>query len=423
MQMAISWLVEGSEVRATAENHPPMVVSLTVSCPGKTYTAARLEQTSQVLDFVPSETADCTVTAQRERIPQRDIRVAIAERVSPFAMWTCPASYYGQNNRCDCACGAPDPDCATPLSGSCAHIEAPCAAADNEQNWLCEDPLPMSWKCDRKHYDAGDGCDCGCGAWDPDCDANGNGTQDDGEDLASVCDRCGSAGGLSTKSDCSDILPDDNSAAGPFDVPTAWSCADGYYGNNHGCDCGCGAVDSACATNSSVDQCTACNSGGSCLETAANSCDPNATATLNDDYNPLCEVEMGRIVVGPKENYIYTAGSLGAFTVEQTSDGDLATPTLWTRRANGAYSIERTQIPTACLAAVQVGSSQRLGWESCNPSAPRQLFLPKFFPNTGRTALQSLSTGRCADARVGEKHIRLSSCSSAPSSQWMSLVR
>jgi hypothetical protein len=83
--------------------------------------------------------------------------------------WTeCSSSFYGTNDGCDCACGAPDPDCLTDPSnvfGCPGNITCLPSGVCNVP------PPPESWRCGAGTYGTGDGCDCGlCGARDPDCD-------------------------------------------------------------------------------------------------------------------------------------------------------------------------------------------------------------------------------------------------------------
>jgi hypothetical protein len=42
-----------------------------------------------------------------------------------------------------------------------------------------------------------------------------------------------------------------------------WTCQAEHYGNNDGCDCGCGVLDPDC-TDATVDVCDYCDSPGSC---------------------------------------------------------------------------------------------------------------------------------------------------------------
>lgn len=82
--------------------------------------------------------------------------------------WTCEAERYGDDNTCDCNCGVWDPACTDldrPVSG--------CDASEHCQpDATCGPPpaVPPGWTCPPEAWNAGDGiCDCACGAPDPDC--------------------------------------------------------------------------------------------------------------------------------------------------------------------------------------------------------------------------------------------------------------
>ncbi|MCB9740881.1 MAG: hypothetical protein H6747_16565 [Deltaproteobacteria bacterium] len=80
------------------------------------------------------------------------------------AGWTCDANAYSGDGVCDCKCGVPDPDCL--LAGlevkNCAAGEL-CPAGD------CVPGMPAGWVCAPELYADGQTCDCACGAPDPDC--------------------------------------------------------------------------------------------------------------------------------------------------------------------------------------------------------------------------------------------------------------
>jgi len=80
---------------------------------------------------------------------------------------TCGKINYGLDGTCDCGCGAIDPDCGA--NEGCA--DADCAADGCE---VCHGSGTQlntcySWTCAPEAYNDGDKCDCGCGAPDPDC--------------------------------------------------------------------------------------------------------------------------------------------------------------------------------------------------------------------------------------------------------------
>lgn len=62
----------------------------------------------------------------------------------------------------------------------------------------------------------------------------------------------------------------------PPPAPREWSCDEGYYGTDDGCDCGCGAVDPDCGVTT-VDACVYCDNAGSCATDCAQ-IDPNNNA-------------------------------------------------------------------------------------------------------------------------------------------------
>jgi hypothetical protein len=126
-------------------------------------------------------------------------RRALLQQAVPTS-WTCPESYYGTNDGCDCNCGAPDPDCTRngdcgnwnwpDMSSTCDMLRAKYVCSGNtESSCPTEAPYecvfvsggsydfdfdydngPDGWTCSPSYYNTNDGCDCGCGIWDPDCD-------------------------------------------------------------------------------------------------------------------------------------------------------------------------------------------------------------------------------------------------------------
>ena len=59
--------------------------------------------------------------------------------------WTCPASFYGQFDGCDCGCGAFDPDCMNPTADACEHCDGPgscatdCSQINANDNSTCDE--------------------------------------------------------------------------------------------------------------------------------------------------------------------------------------------------------------------------------------------------------------------------------------------
>jgi hypothetical protein len=83
---------------------------------------------------------------------------------------TCGRRNYGLDGKCDCGCGAIDPDCGQDEGCSdpyCAAKGCEVCHGSGTQLATC-----YTWTCATEAY--GDGkCDCGCGAPDPDCSGLG----------------------------------------------------------------------------------------------------------------------------------------------------------------------------------------------------------------------------------------------------------
>jgi hypothetical protein len=83
---------------------------------------------------------------------------------------TCARRIYGLDGKCDCGCGAIDPDCGEDEGCSdpyCAAKGCEVCHGSGTQLATC-----YTWTCAAEAY--GDGkCDCGCGAPDPDCSGFG----------------------------------------------------------------------------------------------------------------------------------------------------------------------------------------------------------------------------------------------------------
>jgi len=160
--------------------------------------------------------------------------------LSPPTMWVCSDRLYGDGTRCDCGCGAIDPDCETPGIESCDKCDAPGSCSgpacpgtiDPEYNGYCQliDP-PEGWTCEGGAYADGITCDCGCGLHDPDCRST---------DVA-TCARCLHCGGMGA---CEGTIdPEDMTKCGP--PPPEWICSAEAFRDGI-CDCGCGLLDSYC---------------------------------------------------------------------------------------------------------------------------------------------------------------------------------
>jgi hypothetical protein len=83
---------------------------------------------------------------------------------------TCAQRNYGLDGKCDCGCGAIDPDCAQDEGCSTPYCAAKgCEVCHGSGSQLA---TCYEWTCPAAAY--GDGkCDCGCGAPDPDCSGLG----------------------------------------------------------------------------------------------------------------------------------------------------------------------------------------------------------------------------------------------------------
>jgi len=162
----------------------------------------------------------------------------------PPAGWNeaaCQASYYDDNNGCDCGCGVRDQDCAAGPDthegrvlgcdeGQVCSASGTCVAGEAN-----ETTVPAAWasgSCPNHWYNAQDGCDCGCGAADPDCNLEGY----EGRFIS----HCEGSEGTSCNSVGACVS--DGSGERP---PAGWTCEASYYTDND-CDCGCGVPDPAC---------------------------------------------------------------------------------------------------------------------------------------------------------------------------------
>jgi hypothetical protein len=77
--------------------------------------------------------------------------------------WTCDDAEFSDGAVCHCGCGAHDEDC----DDDQLAIEGCGAGEVCGSNGSC---VAEGWSCPPSFLGAGDGCDCACGAWDADCD-------------------------------------------------------------------------------------------------------------------------------------------------------------------------------------------------------------------------------------------------------------
>ena len=243
---------------------------------------------------------------------------------TPPYTWQCSPRLYGDGARCDCGCGAVDPDCASLGVAACDRCDDPgsCSAQacpgliDPTANAHCTpQPTPSGWTCGPGTY--GDGiCDCGCSVPDADCRSSDPATcvrclecgnqgscdgtidQTDSTQCAPppagwicaashyrdiICDcGCGipdpACQGIPLLYVCETFPPEGCSGGKSFHVdpihnalcivqiPSAWTCDRSYYEDGL-CDCGCGVADLDCPSNE-VSACDVCNDTGSCSPTA-----------------------------------------------------------------------------------------------------------------------------------------------------------
>ena len=102
------------------------------------------------------------------------------------------------------------------------------------------------WLCDAAYYDDG-ACDCECGMVDPDCASNA--------DEPFGCEGRGQFCGV------------DATCQWRFEVPSEWTCDQGVFNTQDGCDCGCGAPDPDCQDDMEVWNCEegqTCGEDGTC---------------------------------------------------------------------------------------------------------------------------------------------------------------
>lgn len=243
----------------------------------------------------------------------------------PPPSWYCSARLYRDGSRCDCGCGAIDPDCESLGEDACDKCDAPgsCSAQPcpglikKDFNADCDQPPPpQGWTCPPSAYADGLECDCGCGAPDLDCRSadvsdcqrcivcGGHGVCEgtvDPEDTTGCAPppsewACSAAAFRDAICDCGCAIPDifcqgieefyvcenypvegctagnrthidpNHNAVCIIDVPSDWACDRSYYDDGV-CDCGCGALDLDCVSND-VSTCEACDDAGSCSSAA-----------------------------------------------------------------------------------------------------------------------------------------------------------
>jgi len=191
----------------------------------------------------------------------------------PFE-WSCSIDRYFDGEQCDCACGAPDPDCCNGEVG-CTTLTTSCKATwitDGDTCDLCE--IPSGWLCGEETY--GDQkCNCECGVTDFECE--GASTR--------VC-----RDGTVVESDSCEVCVFEE-----IDLPEEWTCSEAKYLDDI-CQCHCGAPDPACSEDSTTR--TICVEGGLSIgNEECSACDnvvpPRWSSTCSDDL-----VNDGRCTCG-----------------------------------------------------------------------------------------------------------------------------
>lgn len=189
---------------------------------------------------------------------------------------TCPESWLGSGDGCDCGCGVPDSDCPTPLTPA-ACVTDNCGAAsdlDPQNPTQClPTQVPAGWTCSPYYYGDDGVCSCGCGALDDkDCDSS------------LTLDECyyyehGCPEGQS---------PDPDDPTRCELSPLGWTCHwSDYY--DDACSCGCGIADPQCPASPHVSDCQydGCPSGTSPDPVALTQCISNAP---QDDWT--CDLAL-----------------------------------------------------------------------------------------------------------------------------------
>lgn len=151
--------------------------------------------------------------------------------------WSCPDAYYSSDDGCDCGCGIIDGDCESASSDVCEFNQCPMnRAIVEDNNALCEynscgnGQLNPTEQCDDGNNVSGDGCSHVCReeAVCGDNDRDGDEECDDGNLVSG--DGC--------TSNCR------------LEFPPQWTCDEDWFLDGF-CDCGCGAFDPDCPSESS----------------------------------------------------------------------------------------------------------------------------------------------------------------------------
>ena len=170
----------------------------------------------------------CDLAPSGEPVPGGSPPPPRGGAVSPPKAWTCAPESYAANDGCDCACGAPDPDCLAPrTSGGPAVRGCPSSSPYCSRDGQCVAACLSGFVSECNVYKQGDetvflahNCRPEGGMKAEECDSG------------DICLYRGFAGGEEAK--C---------AAPP--VP-GWTCWERDYNDGSKCHCECGALDPDC---------------------------------------------------------------------------------------------------------------------------------------------------------------------------------
>lgn len=174
--------------------------------------------------------------------------------------WTCDTAKYAAEDQCDCACGAVDPDCALLTLATLG-----CSNEENCVTGTCQPKVPVAWTCAKPDYGNGGVCNCACGAPDPDCVAGAPlvGCATGEVCAAGLCGAC--------VPDCTGKMCGDNGCGGSCgNCPEPATTSDPQLACVAGqCVDGCAPTPVVCNTNSCGDDgcggtCGTCAPGAFC---------------------------------------------------------------------------------------------------------------------------------------------------------------
>lgn len=200
-----------------------------------------------------------------------------AHCAAPPPSWNCAARLYHDGMRCDCGCGALDPDCASADVAACDKCDSPgsCSARpcpntiDPTSNGNCDQPPPPAgWTCPPNTYADGLECDCGCSVPDLDC-------KDADFETCQRCDVCGGHGACEGNVD-----PTDTTECAP--PPSAWICSADEW-RDAVCDCGCGVPDANCQ---GIELSYVCGNY------PVDGCSAGDKTHIDPNHNELCRVNV-----------------------------------------------------------------------------------------------------------------------------------